>query len=96
MAREVVWSLPAADDLDLAASFIARDSEAYAAALVADVLDAAESLSEFANRGQVVPEIGDESTREVLVRPYRIVYRVEPSRVVIIALVHGARRGQRH
>jgi len=92
MAREVIWTEPAGDDLEAAAQYIARDSEFYAAAFVQDVKAAAESLVEMAERGQIVPEFCDPSIRELLVRPYRLVYRVLPKQVIILALIHGARR----
>jgi plasmid stabilization system protein ParE len=93
--REVVWTRPAWDDLESAADYIARDSRAYAAAFVRDVRAAASSLSQFAERGQVVPEFRDRTMRELLVKPYRLVYRVTGERVVVLALVHGAMRARR-
>ena len=68
MARQIVWSDPAWDDLEAAAEYIARDSESYAAAFVQNVKEAAASLAQFAERGQIVPEISNESIRELLVR----------------------------
>jgi len=68
MAREVVWTEPAWEDLAAAADYIARDSESYAATFVQEVKDAAGSLTEFAERGQVVPEFADETIRELLIR----------------------------
>lgn len=59
MAREVVWTDPAWEDLAAAAEYIARDSEAYAAAFVQEMKDVATSLSEMAERGQIVPESRD-------------------------------------
>jgi plasmid stabilization system protein ParE len=44
MAREVVWTDPAWDDLEAAAAYIARDSEFYAASFVQEARDAAASL----------------------------------------------------
>lgn len=95
MAREVVWTEPARDDVEAAAEYIARDSEVRAAALVQEIRAAAESLAEMAERGQIVPEFGDASIRELLLRPYRLVYRVLPEKVIILALIHGARRAWR-
>ena len=95
MARSVAWTEPAWEDLTAAANYIARDSEIYRAALVREVKDAAASLRDFADRGQVVPEFGDETIRELLVRPYRLVYKVSVDSVLILALVHGARRRRR-
>ena len=92
MAREVEWTDPAWDDLAGIAEYIARDSEYYAAAFVQEMKEAAASLADFAERGQVVPEFGDPSIRELLVKSYRLVYKVSENRVVILALIHGAQR----
>jgi len=92
MARKVEWTDPAWNDLAGVAEYIARDSEYYAAAFVQEIKEAAASLAQFAERGQIVPEFGDPSIRELLVKSYRLVYRVSEKRVVILTLIHGARR----
>jgi len=92
MARKVAWTVPAWEDLEVAADYIARDSEFYAASFVQEVRDAAESLSEFAERGQTVPEFADDSIRELLVKSYRIVYKITDEQVFILAFIHGSRR----
>ena len=51
MAKKVIWSYAAEEDLDAAADYIHKDSPAYAAAFVDRVLEAARSLNEFAKRG---------------------------------------------
>lgn len=73
MAREVVWTEPAWEDLAAAADYIARDSENYAATFVQEVKEAAASLAWFAERGQIVPEFADPMIRELLIKPYRLV-----------------------
>jgi plasmid stabilization system protein ParE len=84
MARQVIWSNPAWEDL-----------ASYAALFVQNVKDGAASLSQFAERGQVVPEISDESIRELLVRPCRLIERIAGDRVFILTLVQGALRERR-
>ncbi|MBI5874584.1 MAG: type II toxin-antitoxin system RelE/ParE family toxin [Deltaproteobacteria bacterium] len=91
MARKVIWSYEATDDLDALAEYIARDSSFYAASFTQQILDISRSLNEFSERGRVVPELGDPNVRELLIREYRLIYSIEPSRIVILALVHGAR-----
>ena len=91
MARQIVWTEVAFRDLEAAADFIAQDSPAYAAALAGEVREAARALATFANRGREVPEYGDEAIRELFIGNYRMIYRVEPDRVTILALIHGAR-----
>jgi plasmid stabilization system protein ParE len=95
MARTVEWSEPAWDDLVAAADFIARDSSRYAAAFVQEIRLAAASFKDLADRGQAVPECSDETIRELLVRPYRLVYKILPSKVIVLALIHGAQRYRR-
>lgn len=95
MARQVVWTDQVWEDLEAAAEYIARDSEAYAAAFVEEMKGAATSLSEMAERGQIVPETGDPSIRELRVRPYRLVYQLSERQVKILAIIHGARRAWR-
>ena len=91
MARKVVWTYAAWTDLESIADFISRDSPYYAGALVREVREAARSLSQLALRGRVVPEIGYKTIREILVQNYRLIYRVDKSRVAILAFIHGAR-----
>ena len=54
-------------------------------------LEAAASLSTLSERGRVVPETNDPAIRETFVFRYRLMYRVEPERVLVLAFVHGAR-----
>ena len=60
--------------------------------LVRRVYGAVSRLEEFPLSGRVVPEYGEESIREVIVRPYRIMYEVEGDHVRILAIHHSARQ----
>ena len=91
MAGRVAWAETAADDLEQVSNYIARDSPRYAAAFVREVLDAARSLTDLAERGRIVPEFGDADIRELLVRSYRLSYHLGPDVVSIIGFIHGAR-----
>lgn len=76
MAWQVKWTEPAWSNLEAAAEYIAQDSPRYAAALIREARDAARSLRHLANRGRIVPEVGDPDIRELLVWSYRMLYRV--------------------
>ena len=91
MARKIIWSHEAADDLNALSEYIARDSVHYAAAFTQQILEASSSLNIFADRGRVVPELGDPSIREVIVGNYRLIYSTEQSRIVVLAIIHGYR-----
>jgi plasmid stabilization system protein ParE len=47
MAYQVVWSPRAIEDVEAIASFIAKDSVAYAAAVVQKILDTTGNLNKF-------------------------------------------------
>jgi toxin ParE1/3/4 len=91
MAREVIWAESASDDLAEVASYIAKDSAFYAAAVVRELIDAARSLDLFAQHGRIVPEYSDAAIRELLVRDYRLVYEVSEQAIYVLRIVHGAR-----
>jgi toxin ParE1/3/4 len=77
MAYRVVWSPRALDDVDSIASYISRDSTAYASAVVAKIIRATRTLKRFPFSGRVVPEFETESIWERFVYSYRIIYQVE-------------------
>ena len=62
--RVVFWTGAAGDSLDEILTFIALDSPALASKVAEVVLGAAESLSLFAERGRVVPEMETSTIRE--------------------------------
>jgi len=87
----VVWSRQAQDDLAAIRSYIARDSEHYAQRTIDRLVTAPERLLAWPHSGRVVPEVGDEDLRELIVGPYRIVYRLASAHIGIVTVFHGAR-----
>jgi plasmid stabilization system protein ParE len=53
------------------------------------ILQRVELLADFPELGHVVAEARDEQVREVIEGPYRIIYLAQPSRVDVLAIVHG-------
>ncbi len=91
MDLEVKWSPEATEDVEAIAEYIARDSKYYAHAVVTEILSAARNIGEFPQIGRIVPEIGDEHVRERFIYSYRLVYRIESERILIVAVIHGKR-----
>jgi addiction module RelE/StbE family toxin len=85
------WTEPSLLDLESIRDYIARDSQYYAARFIARIIEAAESLQKLPLVGRVVPEADDETIRELLFQSYRIMYRVEAERVLILTVLHGSR-----
>lgn len=90
-ARQVAWTESALRALDEVLREIAKESEDGATRVLRRTVETAASLATFAERGRVVPEIGDSALRELFVYDYRLLYRVGSNDVVIRAFLHGAR-----
>jgi toxin ParE1/3/4 len=89
--RSVTWTESAADEFDAAASYRARASRVYASAFAQDVRTASHSLRQMAHRGRIVPELADETVREIFVKGHRLIYRIAEQRVWVLALIPGSR-----
>ena len=91
MALAVAWSPEAIEDIESIAAYIERDSPFYAKAVAQKIVELGRSLPEFPLAGRVVPEFGDAALRERRVYSYRVIYRVDADKILIIAVVHGRR-----
>jgi addiction module RelE/StbE family toxin len=91
MAVKIIWSPLALADAEDIAKYIARDSQAYAAGMIQRIVKSVDLLSLFPSMGRHIPEIIDSNIRELIVRPYRVIYRIESDQVTIAAIIHGAR-----
>jgi toxin ParE1/3/4 len=88
---KVGWTDAALTHLRGIRDYIAADSPGYARRLVERVIGRTEQLAAFPFSGGKVLEYDDPMVRELLERPYRIIYRVRAERVDILAVVHSAR-----
>ncbi len=91
MALTLEWSEEALEDIEAIATYIEKDSPIYAKAVVSKIFEKAELLLSFPELGRIVPEINDLQIRELFVYSYRIIYRLEREKVVMIAVIHGKR-----
>lgn len=94
----VEWSNPARDDLEELIQHIGRDSAFYARRFGEKVVLATRRLKDFAESGRMIPEVEDPTLREIIVQDYRVMYRLESDRVLVLAVMHGSRNlaGQPH
>lgn len=88
---KVIWSPLAAARAIEAMDYIAQERPQVAAAWLEELLERTAALERFAKRGRVVQEIGRPAYREILRAPYRVIYRADPARVVILTLRHWRR-----
>jgi addiction module RelE/StbE family toxin len=79
-------------DLEAIADYIAADDPRAAEAWVEKLVERARLAAAHPRAGRVVPEWGDADVREVLLRTYRIIYRVEPKRILVLRVIEGRAR----
>ena len=51
------------------------------------IIEAAESLDSLPGRGRVVPAASDDSIRELIFGSYRIIYRLDEERVLLLTVI---------
>jgi toxin ParE1/3/4 len=93
MAYDLVWSPVALDDLHDIVVFIARDNPDRAMSFGFELISRTERLRQSPEFGRMVPEYQNPGIREIILRPYRIVYRNnhEKRRCEIARVWHSAR-----
>ncbi len=88
----VVWTEPAVADLDSIHTYIAHDAEIYADAQIQAIFEAADRLERFPRSGRMVPEIGQETTRELIVGSFRVIYHLGDDALRRLTVLHAARQ----
>ncbi len=88
----IIWSPQSLQDLEAIRGYITQDSPRYAALVVQRIVAVVERLEAFPESGRVVPELNNPEIREVVVRPYRVVYRCRLDAVEIAAVFRSSRQ----
>ena len=93
-AFRVIWTETATRDLENIVAYIALDSREKARKLLEGIRSKVATLRKNPMRGRVVLELFDfgfKAWRELILSPYRIIYRVEGRRVFIQSVLDGRR-----
>jgi toxin ParE1/3/4 len=91
---DIVWSKIAEDDLKNIVEYIADDSPPNALKIFKSIKQKASSLYTFPERGRIVPELRDQGIlqyRELVISPWRILYRISEKRVLVISVLDSRR-----
>jgi len=86
---EIVWTEEAVANLEAIADYISAFNPAAAERLARRLIELADSLADFSDRGR---HAGAGRREMTIVWPYVLLYRVERDRVVILRIRHGAQR----
>ena len=89
----VFWTARAQADLAAIHAFVEADSPHFANVVVRRLLRSVDRLQDFPESGRAVPEYFDSAIREVVLTPYRVVYRLVDASTVHVLTIHHAARG---
>ena len=93
-AGAVLWTDTAIEDLGAIVDHIAADDVAAALAVLDRLQARAATLATLAARGRIVPElreIGITHYRELIERPWRLLYRMDAASVFVVAVLDSRR-----
>ncbi len=85
----VLWSHVAERDLTAIFQSIFEDDPAKALKVLKKIRAKTSGLERFPGRGRVVPELGAQGVttyRELIIRPWRIIYRISDGKVYVLAV----------
>lgn len=90
---EVRWASNAEHDLIAITAYVASTDPAAALTIFHRIRDRARGLAAQPSRGRLLPELRDAGVqyRELIERPWRVVYRIEPERIFIVAVLDARR-----
>lgn len=87
----VKWSHHARSQLQHIHDYIAQDSPIYAKRVVGDMVRKSVALDQLPRIGRVVPELNEETVREIPAHSYRILYEIKPEHIDVLAVIHKRR-----
>jgi addiction module RelE/StbE family toxin len=70
--------------------YIAANSPTYALRMVDRITRRSEQISDHPLSGRTVPEYEAEDIREMIEKPYRIIYKIKADQIDVLAVIHGA------
>ena len=90
----VLWTKTAEQDLGNIIDYIAQDSLDRALEVLHTIRTTASALASMPERGRIVPELkvhGISTYRELVISPWRMIYRTEGKTVIILTVIDGRR-----
>lgn len=91
MTVRLHWTPEALARLRAIQAYIAQESPEAARRTVTRLIKRAGQIAEFPHSGRLVPEYDSTDLRELLERPYRILYRIKTQQIDIVTIWHYRR-----
>jgi toxin ParE1/3/4 len=83
---KITWSPLSVDRVTEIAEYIASDNRKAANDWIDTIFGLVERLKLFPRSGRIVPELNEDTIRELILGNYRIVYRIELKQISILTV----------
>ncbi len=87
----VIWTREALEKLNEIEEFIGTDNPERAETFINYLIERGESISQNPKIGRTVPGILNPEIREIIVKKYRIIYRIKKDKIEILTVFEGHR-----
>lgn len=91
---KVLWTVSANKDLEEIIEYISNDSIDVAIKQYEKIKKRSAELKSFPEKGRIIPELLKENIRtyrELIIEPWRLIYKVENRKVYVMAIIDGRR-----
>lgn len=91
---QVKWAAVAQSDLKQIIDYIALESPANALQIIGKIKHKASGLYTLPDRGRILPELKEQGIhiyREIIVPPWRIIYRISDTTVAVLSVIDSRR-----
>jgi addiction module RelE/StbE family toxin len=86
----VYWTENAIEHLANIYEYISLNSPVYAKGMVDRITRRSSQIADSPLSGRMVPEYQAPDIRELIEKPYRIIYRIKQDQIDVLAVIHGA------
>jgi len=88
---KVIWTREALQKLNGIEDFIGINNPERAEIFIIYLIEQGELISQNPKIGRIVPEILNPEIREIIVKKYRIVYKINKKNIIILTVFEGHR-----
>jgi toxin ParE1/3/4 len=86
----VRWTNNAIEHLANIFEYISLNSPTYAKGMVDRIIRRSSQIADSPQSGRMVPEYQAHDIRELIEKPYRIIYRIKQDQIDVLAVIHAA------
>jgi len=86
---KIIWPPLAIDRVSEIAKYIAKDKSEAAKKWIDQIFSSVKKLERFPQIGRILPEANRIDIHEILLKNYRIIYRFEKNKIIILTVRHG-------